>query len=99
MTNVRKWKVRLKIVEPDNVHERQACGRVAQTIVALVAAKAKGITAAEMSCWAYRLGAYVHILRHDYGLDIVTLREEHDGGFHGRYVLITPVEIIEPDKT
>lgn len=67
-------------------------GQVARTLAALIAAKANGITALEMSTWAYRLGAYVHNLRHDYNLDIATLREEHPGGWHARYVLHTPVE-------
>jgi hypothetical protein len=65
-----------------------------RTLAALVMAGAKGVTALEMSSWAYRLGAYVHTLRHDYGLAIETLHEPHDGGWHGRYVLHTPVRII-----
>lgn len=65
-----------------------------RTLLALVKADTKGVTALEMSSWAYRLGAYVHRLRHDYGLAIETLREPHDGGWHGRYVLHTPCRIV-----
>lgn len=69
-------------------------GRLAQTVWYLIEAGTEGVTALEMSSWALRLGAYVHVLRHEYGLDITTAREEHEGGWHGRYVLHTPVEII-----
>lgn len=65
-----------------------------RALAALIKAGSKGVTALELSSWAYRLGAYVHILRHDYGLTIETLRERHDGGWHGRYVLHTPCQII-----
>ena len=70
-------------------------GQVARTLAALITAKSNGITALEMSTWAYRLGAYIHNLRRDHNLDIATLREEHPGGWHARYVLNTPVEIQE----
>ena len=65
-----------------------------RALAALISAGSKGITALELSSWAYRLGAYVHTLRHVYGLTIETLREPHDGGWHGRYVLHTPCQII-----
>lgn len=65
-----------------------------RALAALVSAGSNGITALELSSWAYRLGAYVHTLRHDYGLAIEMLREPHDGGWHGRYVLHTPCQII-----
>jgi len=51
----------------------------------------------EISSWALRLGAYIHILRHEYNLDIRTEHEEHDGGTHGRYFLNTPVEILNAE--
>ena len=65
-----------------------------RALSALISAGSQGVTASELSSWAYRLGAYVHTLRHDYGLAIETLREPHDGGWHGRYVLHTPCQII-----
>jgi hypothetical protein len=68
-------------------------GQSARTLAALVAAKSKGITALEVSSWAYRLGAYIHTLRHEYGLNIVMRKEKHPGGWHGRYMLETRLEI------
>lgn len=65
-----------------------------RALAALINAGSKGVTALELSSSAYRLGAYVHTLRHDYGLTIETLRERHDGGWHGRSVLHTPCQII-----
>ena len=70
-------------------------GQTAKALQALVKAKDGGITALEVSSWAYRLGAYIQILRHDFNLDIRTDKEEHPNGWHARYVLITQVEIIE----
>ena len=64
-----------------------------RALAALINAGSQGVTALEVSSWAYRLGAYVHTLRHDYGLTIETRREPHDGGWHGRYVLHTPCQI------
>lgn len=65
-----------------------------RALAALIKAGSQGVTALELSSWAYRLGAYGHTLRHDYGLAIETLREPHDGGWHGRYVLHTPCQIV-----
>jgi hypothetical protein len=72
-----------------------ASGRVAQTLYALVEAGERGITALEVNSWAYRLASYIYDLRHDYGLDIQTKAEPHEGGTHARYVLVTPVEVEE----
>jgi hypothetical protein len=72
-----------------------ATGQVAKALSALVAAGTRGVTALEVNSWAYRLGAYVHSLRHDCGLAIETMREPHEGGWHGRYVLRSPVK-LEP---
>lgn len=70
-------------------------GQVAKALLALVEAGNKGVTALEVSSWAYRLGAYVHTLRHAFGLVIELEREPHDGGWHGRYMLRSPVEVLE----
>jgi len=69
-------------------------GQVAKALEALAAAGGGGVTAGEVASWAYRLGAYVHDLRHDYELAIDTKREPHEGGWHGRYVLRSPVTIL-----
>ncbi len=83
---------------PDEREEFITTGQTARALVALHDAGTKGVTALEVSSWAYRFGAYVFDLRHDHGLNIETLREDHSGpagpGWHGRYVLHTPVEIL-----
>lgn len=67
----------------------------AQTLQELIRRGKKGVTALEMSnTWAVRLASYVYDLRHLFGLEIEMQREEHDGGWHARYFLITPVQII-----
>ncbi len=73
-----------------------ATGKEARALVALVEAGAGGVTTLELSHhWALRLGAYIFNLRHRHGLAIETIRERHDdeGGWHGRYVLLSPVTI------
>jgi hypothetical protein len=73
-------------------------GQTARALVALVRAGKAGVTALEVNSWAYRLGAYVHRLRHENGLAIETVRELHEGGWHGRYVLRCPVMLVEPGQ-
>ena len=68
-------------------------GQVAKALVALVDNGAAGVTALEVHSWAYRLGAYVHTLRHDHGLAIETVHEDHEGGWHARYRRLAPVSI------
>lgn len=70
-------------------------GQSARALMALVAAGEGGVTAFEVAGWAYRLGAYVFDLRYRHGLAIETLREPHEGGWHARYVLRSPVRIEE----
>src|SRR4051812_25554601 len=70
-----------------------AKGRNAQALLWLQHREKNGVTAAEVSSWALRLGAYVFVLRHNYGLPIITIREPHEGGNHARYVLREPIEI------
>jgi hypothetical protein len=69
-------------------------GQTAKALGALVTAGPDGRTALEVSTWAYRFGAYVHLLRRDHGLSIETVREEHEGGWHGRYVLRSRVRLL-----
>ena len=68
-------------------------GQTAKALEALVERGAAGVTSLEVSSWALRLSAYVHDLRHDYGLTIETVREDHEGGWHARYRLASPVTI------
>lgn len=68
-------------------------GQTARSLLALVEAGPQGRTALEVSTWALRFAAYCHVLRRDHGLNVVTLREDHDGGWHGRHVLLDKVTI------
>jgi hypothetical protein len=68
-------------------------GQCARALQALVTAGPTGITAMEVQGWAYRLAAYIHNLRRHHGLVVITAREPHPGGWHGRHVLLTPVRI------
>lgn len=70
-------------------------GQEAKALDALVKAGPKGVTALECGAWAFRLAAYCHALKHDHGLNIVTERERHPGGWHGRHVLLDQVTIID----
>lgn len=71
-------------------------GQELRTLLALVAAGDNGITALEVSTWAFRLAAYCHALRR-LGVPISTSREPHEGGWHGRYRLEGKVK-LQPVK-
>lgn len=75
----------------------ELAGQKARMLAALIKAGKDGVTALELSnTWAYRTSAYVHDLRNaPYNFDIEMIREEHAGGWHGRYILHTPCEILE----
>jgi Winged helix domain len=48
-----------------------------------------------------RWSAYVHNLRHEYGVEIETVNEPHRGSFpgnHGRYVLRSNVQVAGSDS-
>ena len=71
-------------------------GKEAKTLLHLMHHAEKGITALEMSnTWALRLAAYVHSLRKNHGLNIDTVKEPHEDGYHARYVLKDAVKINE----
>ena len=71
-------------------------GHTAKTLQALVDAGMKGVTASEVSAWTLRFAACIHSLRHKRLLSIITQWEAHEGGRHGRYVLLSAVTILEP---
>jgi len=73
---------------------RRVAGQTARALRVLIEAGSQGATALEVSSWALRFAAYCFKLRHVHGLDIETVREAHDGGWHGRHVLRTPVQIV-----
>ncbi|APG62556.1 hypothetical protein LPB140_06900 [Sphingorhabdus lutea] len=72
-------------------------GQNARTLSALINSGKAGVTALELSSWAFRLGSYIHTLRSQYGLDIITIKETHNelGDWHARYVLNCDVQILE----
>lgn len=86
--------VSFEATTPGGTVRGRASGQTAKALVALVDAGERGITALECDTWAYRLAAYCHFLRRDWGLAIRTERETHTGGWHGRHILETPVRII-----
>jgi hypothetical protein len=63
-------------------------GRERWALESLLSAGAKGCTPIDNP--APRWSAYIHDLRHEFGLHIETVTEQHDGpfaGHHARYVL------------
>lgn len=75
--------------------EHAVRGRQAQAICWLYERQGRGVTSQEMSSWALRLSAYVFILKHEHNVNIRTDREPHKGGSHGRYVLVSQVDILK----
>jgi hypothetical protein len=73
-------------------------GQTAKALAALIDAGERGVTALDVSTWAYRFAAYCFDLRTKHGLEIQTLREDHPGGWHGRHVLRTPVRIVSVER-
>lgn len=69
-------------------------GQNAKTLLTLLRAKNNGISTFEgFGLGLPRLSGYICVLRHDYDINIITIREEHIGGWHGRYVLVDMVEV------
>ena len=85
----------VKAIGPDG-QPFTVTGQNAKALLALVKAGAAGVTALDVSAWAFRLAAHVLILRHRHGLSIITLWEAHEGGRHARYVLQSTVTILQP---
>jgi hypothetical protein len=88
---------RLKVAFEADGRMREVQGQCARALMALVAAGPEGVTAQEVASWSFRLAAYVHDLRRKHGLVVVTEREPHPGGWHGRHILLTPVRIHSVD--
>ncbi len=69
-------------------------GQNAKTLLTLLRTKNNGISTFEGFGFGLpRLSGYICVLRHEYNINIITIREEHIGGWHGRYVLVDMVEI------
>lgn len=85
-----------RVGEGEGTREITLLGRFAWAASELVKAGPKGCTPIERP--APRWSHYVYRLRRDWGLNIETVTEGHGGpysGHHARYVLHTPLEIIE----
>jgi hypothetical protein len=91
LPSTKKWRERKAIVE-FNSDRIVVGGKNLQTLLALVVAGPRGITALEVSTWAYRLAAHCHTLRR-LGVPISMSRESHEGGWHGRYRLEGKVKL------
>jgi hypothetical protein len=75
---------------------RQIPGRYAWALLELKKAGKRGCTPLDNP--APRWSAYIHQLRHEYGLDIQTIWEAHKGPFpgtHARYVLQSKVDKVD----
>ena len=88
----------LKVRVDDGLFARELSipGRFAWTLSELHKAGTRGCTPIERP--APRWSHYVWRLRHDWGVAIETITESHSGpyaGSHARYVLRSPVEILE----
>ena len=70
-------------------------GQVAKVLSALVEAGEAGITPLARETWSLRLSDHVRKLKNRRGLIIVNLWGRHNDGRHARYVLRSPITIIE----
>ena len=89
-------RLKIRVRGPDGVFT--AIGQNAKALVALARAGTAGVAAFKVNSWAYRFGAYVHVLRHRHSLAIDMIREAHNevGDWHGRYIRRSPVSRLEP---
>jgi len=73
----------------------EVTGQEAHTLALLVEKGVAGVTAYDFRGGPpFRLPAYTHNLIRRHHLAIETRREAHEGGWHGRFVLHTPLEIV-----
>ena len=73
-----------------------ASGQEGKTLLLLCQKGKDGVTAFDFKGGPpFRLPAYCWSLIRHQGLVIETVRVQHDGGWHGKFVLHTPVEILE----
>jgi hypothetical protein len=73
-----------------------ATGQEGKTLLLLCQKGKAGVTAFDFHGGPpFRLPAYCWSLIRHQGLAIETVRVQHDGGWHGKFELHTPVEILE----
>jgi len=73
----------------------QVKGQEAHTLALLVEKGAAGVTAFDFRGGPpFRLPAYVFGLKRRHHLAIETRREPHEGGWHGKFILHTPLVIV-----
>lgn len=97
---LQKTKVQFEHWQEGNSNKFTLAGQHARTLAALINKKEHGITALELSSWAFRLAAYIFTLRTKYKLNIVTNTEPHvnsagEYGSHARYFLISKVRKLK----
>lgn len=89
-----------KLIKNDQEIIFRLRGQKAKTLKCLVEHKEAGCNALEIAkTFALRLSEYIRALRRDglaggHNLDIITNRELHVGGWHGKYVLRDQVELL-----
>ena len=89
-----------KLIKNDQEIVFRLRGQKAKTLKCLVEHKEAGCNALEIAkTFALRLSEYIRALRRDglaggHNLDIITKRELHVGGWHGKYVLCDQVELL-----
>jgi len=87
-------------VESENgKHQLSLTGRDAWALSELIKAGSKGCTPIDNP--GPRWSGYVHVLRHDHGLSIETVYEQHRGAFpgnHARYILRSPVRLVAAES-
>ncbi len=97
--HLRPWSTFLVIDEQCTLRRIHLHGRNAWALTELVKAGLNGCT--PITHPGPRWSAYVHNLRHEYGLSIETIHEAHGGPFpgsHARYVLLSSVQIVSSDS-
>ena len=89
---IKRIKIQARILPNGEIFT--ATGQEARTLLLLHTKGNAGVVAYDFAGGPpFRLPAYTWSLMRKFNLDIETQRELHDGGWHGRFVLHTPVEI------
>ena len=89
---IKRTKIRARILPDGEVFT--ATGQEARTLLLLHTKGIDGVVAYDFAGGPpFRLAAYVWSLKRKHGLTIETKHDLHDGGWHGRFVLHTPLEI------